>query len=326
MSQKLCFTGDVNRMASSIDSHMTESTADSESESFSLTDDEIINSILDILARTAPEIRNGLPGRRVKTNEENPSGESPMEADVFADELLRNRLGSLDGIGEYASEERSSADDTGSGLSVCIDPLDGSSNLKSNAAMGTIAAVYDAPLPARGSDLVAAAYVLYGATTTMIAAVEGNVADYVIYQDGSYEPIEQEVRVPSEPTVYGFGGRVPNWPRDFNSFVSDIESDTSMKLRYGGAMVGDVNQVLTYGGIFGYPALTNAPSGKLRVQFEGYPIGYIIECAGGASSDGSQSLLAVESNDIHDRTPVYVGTPSLVERLEDALAGKADSE
>ena len=116
MSQKLCFTGDVNRMASSIDSHMTESTADSESESFSLTDDEIINSILDILARTAPEIRNGLPGRRVKTNEENPSGESPMEADVFADELLRNRLGSLDGIGEYASEERSSADDTGSGL------------------------------------------------------------------------------------------------------------------------------------------------------------------------------------------------------------------
>ncbi len=307
---------------------MNESTSNSESgsasesntESVSLTDDETVSSILDILARAAPEIRGGLPGRRVKTDEENPSGESPMEADVFADKLLRNRLGSLDGVGEYASEERPSVDDTGSGLSVCVDPLDGSSNLKPNAAMGTIVAVYDAPLPAHGSDLVAAAYILYGATTTMVAAVEGDVTDYVIHQDGSYEPIEQELRIPTEPTVYGFGGRVPNWPRDFESFVDEIESDPSLKLRYGGAMIGDVNQVLTYGGIFGYPALTNAPSGKLRVQFEGYPVGYIIECAGGASSDGSQSLLAVESGGLHDRTPVYVGTPSLVDRLESALA------
>lgn len=311
---------------------MNESPPDSESnpssrgQSLSLTDNETITSILDILARTAPEIRSGLPGRRVKTDEENPSGESPMEADMFADELLRNRLGSLDGVGEYASEERASADDTGSGFSVCVDPLDGSSNLKPNAAMGTIAAVYDAPLPAHGSDLVAAAYVLYGATTTMIAAVGGSVTDYVIHQDGSYEPIEQEVDVPTEPTVYGFGGRVPNWPADFESFVDEIESDPSMKLRYGGAMIGDVNQVLTYGGIFGYPALTNAPSGKLRIQFEGYPVGYIIECAGGASSDGSQSLLAVESNGIHDRTPVYVGTPSLIEQLETALTGEANAD
>jgi len=122
--------------------------------------------------------------------------------------------------------------------------------------------------------------------------------------------------------VYGFGGRVPYWVEEFKTYVENIESDPGMKLRYGGAMIGDVNQVLTYGGIFGYPTLTNAPESKLRVQFEGYPVGYIIETAGGASSDGQQSLLDVEKDDLHARTPVYVGNEGLIEDLEAALADR----
>ncbi|WP_435182500.1 class 1 fructose-bisphosphatase [Halobellus sp. EA9] len=280
---------------------------------------EAVEAVLDTVARSAPDIRRGLPGRRAAIEAENPSGESQKAADVYADELLCDRLGDVDGVGVYASEERPDPVEVGSGLSVCVDPLDGSSNLEPNAAMGTIVAVYDGALPATGDDLIAAAYVLFGATTTMMVAREGEVTEYVVHPDGEYEVAQADVTIPEEPSVYGFGGRVPHWVDDFESFAREVESDPSMKLRYGGAMIGDVNQVLTYGGIFAYPTLSNAPEGKLRVQFEGYPVGYIVETAGGASSDGAQSLLDVEKDDLHARTPVYVGSEDLVDDLEAAL-------
>jgi fructose-1,6-bisphosphatase I len=134
--------------------------------------------------------------------------------------------------------------------------------------MGTIVGVYDAPLPARGRDLIAAGYVLYGPITTMAFAHAGSVTEYLI-ENGSATPLREPVTLPDDPTVYGFGGRVPDWPTKFAAYAEEIESE--LKLRYGGAMIGDVNQVLTYGGVFAYPALESAPSGKLRLQFEGKP-------------------------------------------------------
>ena len=141
------------------------------------TDDRAVEDLLDVLAETAPVIRDGLPGRRTRAGEENPSGEAAMEADVWADSFLSERVALVDGIGAYASEEREGIQDTGEGYSVACDPLDGSSNLRSNNAMGTIVGVYDAPLPASGRDLVAAAYVLYGPITTTMAAVDGTVTE-----------------------------------------------------------------------------------------------------------------------------------------------------
>ncbi|MDG5778488.1 fructose-1,6-bisphosphatase [Haloarculaceae archaeon H-GB1-1] len=285
---------------------------------------EVVDRVLDVVAETAPEVREGLVGRREYETSENPSGEQMLAADRYADQLLEERLLAIDGVASYASEERadvvhaegSSAD----AYHVAVDPLDGSSNLKSNNAMGTIVGVYDEPLPARGEHLVAGAYVLYGPITTMTAAVHEEVTEYVI-DDGERRVDREGVTVPDDPTVYGFGGRVPDWTDDVERFVrEEIESDDSIKLRYGGAMIADVNQVVTYGGVFSYPELQSAPEGKLRVQFEGNPIGYIIESAGGKSSNGEQSLLSVEPTELHQRTPVYVGTTSLIERLEAALA------
>jgi fructose-1,6-bisphosphatase I len=278
----------------------------------------MVERILETVAESAVDIRRGLPGRRVYDAEENPSGEQQLEADVFADELLEERLLALDAVASYASEERedvSMADDEGYHLAV--DPLDGSSNLKSNNAMGTILAVYDAALPARGDQLVASAFVLYGPITTMTVAHEGTVTEYVVESGGTLTPVVEDVTLPDDPVVYGFGGRVPDWHADFEAYVREIEQE--LKLRYGGAMIADVNQVLEYGGVFAYPSLQSAPNGKLRLQFEGNPIGHIVETAGGASSDGEQSLLAVEPTDLHQRVPLHVGNESLVERLEDAL-------
>ncbi|KTG07501.1 class 1 fructose-bisphosphatase [Haloferax profundi] len=283
-------------------------------------DTKTIDRVVDVIATTAPEIRTGLPGRRVKSEAQNPSGETQMAADVFADDLLCERIGALEGVGEYGSEERPETIDVGNGpLSVALDPLDGSSNLKPNNTMGTIFAVYDGPLPAHGRDIVAAGYVLYGPVMTMIVARDGVVDEYVIYDDATYELVREDISLPENGSVYGFGGRVPDWTEDFEAFARDVEQDDSRKLRYGGSMIGDVNQILTYGGIFSYPALQSAPEGKLRVQFEGYPIGYVLETAGGASSDGTKSLLDVDKPDLHARTPLHIGNADLVEKLESAL-------
>ena len=276
--------------------------------------DDTVEAVLDVVASAAPEIRAGLPGRRTAAGEENPSGEAVMEADVWADELLAGRIADIDGVGTYASEERHDTVDAGSGLSVACDPLDGSSNLQSNNSMGTIVGIYDAPLPAGGRDLVAAAYVLYGPITTMMAAVGGTVTETVIEDDGSRRVVDEDVALPDDPTVYGFGGRVPDWTDAFTGYAREIEEE--LKLRYGGAMIGDVNQVMTYGGVFAYPELESSPEGKLRLQFEGNPIAYVVESADGRSSDGERSLLDVEPTDLHQRTPVYVGNGSLIERRE----------
>jgi len=277
---------------------------------------DTVAAIRAAVAGAAPEIRAGLPGRREKADAENPSGERRLAADEYADELLEARLGGVDGVGAYASEEREGVVDTGEGYSVAVDPLDGSSNLEPNNVMGTIVGVYDAPLPASGRELVAAGYVLYGPITTMAFARDGSVTEYLI-EDGETAVLNEDVRLPDDPTVYGFGGRVPDWPDDFAAYVDEIESE--LKLRYGGAMIGDVNQVLTYGGVFAYPALRSAPEGKLRLQFECNPVGYVVECAGGRSSDGSGSVLDIEPDGLHERTPVYLGNADLIDRLDAAL-------
>jgi fructose-1,6-bisphosphatase I len=274
--------------------------------------DATVEAVLDVVASTAPEIRAGLPGRRTETDVENPSGEQVMAADAWADELLADRIAAIDGVGAYASEEREDVRDAGSGYAVACDPLDGSSNLKSNNAMGTIVGVYDAPLPASGADLLAAAYVLYGPITTMTVAIDGVATDAVIGADGERRVVEDPITLPSDPVVYGFGGRVPDWTPGFTAYARSIEEE--LKLRYSGAMIADVNQVLTYGGVFAYPELESAPAGKLRLQFEGIPIGYIIEAAGGRATDGDRALLEIDPTELHQRTPVYVGNESLVDR------------
>ncbi|ELY43879.1 class 1 fructose-bisphosphatase [Natronorubrum sulfidifaciens] len=285
-----------------------------------MTVSDPVEDIVATISRSATEIRQGLVGRRGKADEENPSGETQAEADVWADDLLAERLSSIDGVAQYASEERAEIIDCDDdGFSVAVDPLDGSSNLKSNNTMGTVFGIYDEPLPAPGAALVAAGYVLYGPITTMVYARDGTATKYEL-TGGERTIVEQDITLPDDPITYGFGGRVPDWPDDFEAYVREIESNPKHKLRYGGAMIGDVNQVLTYGGIFAYPALEDSPNGKLRLQFEGNPIAYVIEAAGGRSSNGEHSILEVEATDLHQRVPLHVGNTSLIDRLEAALA------
>nr|WP_302180975.1 hypothetical protein [Haloarcula salina] len=124
--------------------------------------------------------------------------------------------------------------------------------------------------------------------------------------------------LPDEPTVVGLAGKTGERSDAVNAAAERFERD--LKLRYGGATVADLAQVLEYGGLFGYPATTTYPGGKLRIHFEAAPLAYLVEAAGGASSDGEQSLLDVDPEGIHDRTPTFLGNEELVDELEAALA------
>ncbi|QSG07471.1 class 1 fructose-bisphosphatase [Halapricum desulfuricans] len=278
------------------------------------TIDTIVREVRD----TAHYMSDNVANYADDTTRTNPSGEEQIGADIWSDSLFFDALCPLQGVGGYASEERKDVTDCGEGYTIAIDPLDGSSNLASNNSVGTIVGVYDAELPAPGRDLVAAMMVLYGPYTTMtVAREDSDVVQQYLLRDGHSERWGQ-FRVPEETTVVGLAGIPNNRSDTFNQFANELEGE--MKLRYGGATVADLAQVLEYGGLFGYPKTEQYPDGKLRVHFEAAPLAYLVEAAGGASTDGDKSILDVEPDSIHARTPILLGNNPLVSRAEAALS------
>jgi fructose-1,6-bisphosphatase I len=279
--------------------------------------DTTVAQVIDTIAETTPDVRHAIRTERGHSETVNPTGDEQLAADIRADELFEERLLAIDGVASYASEEREDVTTAAGRVHVAMDPLDGSSNLEPNSGMGTIFGVYSERPPTSGRNLVAAGFVIYGPVTSMLVARDGRVREYLL-EDGARRLVDNDVTVPEEPTVFGFGGGVDSWTDGFEPVAESIREE--LKLRYGGAMVADINQVLTYGGIFAYPALQSRPEGKLRLQFEGHPMAYIVESAGGASSDGKRSLLEKTPERLHERTPLYLGDDGLVERVEDSVA------
>lgn len=281
-----------------------------------MSKERVVDEVVDKVAEAAPHISSGLKKRREYVGEENPSGERQMEADVWANELLQELITSIGGVGEFASEENEKIINCGEGLSVAIDPLDGSSNIPTNNLIGTIVGIYDEELPCKGENLVAAFYIVYGPLTTLMLAKDGEVNEFVVEEvEGDQVELHLasgDIEIP-EAYVYGFGGN-KYWTEEFREFEQEMSRE--YKLRYGGAFVGDINQTIHHGGLFGYPHRTDAPEGKYRLIFECNPVAYIVEAAGGASTDTRKSILEVEASDIHQRSPFFAGDGDLVDRVE----------
>jgi len=279
-----------------------------------------LNEIEREIKDTAHYVSSNLPNYAHRSSEENPSGEQQVGGDVWADDLFFDALSPIDCVGAYASEEREAIADVGDddGYTIAIDPLDGSSNLASNNSVGTIVGVYDSDLPASGRELVASMMVLYGPYTTLTVAREDRdiVQEYLL-RDGHSERWGT-FKLPDDPMVLGMAGKIDQRSEKMNDFARELSRE--LKPRYGGATVADLAQVLEYGGLFGYPATDKYPDGKLRVHFESAPLAYLVEAAGGSSSDGPQSLLDVDPDEVHARTPTFLGNQSLIHRLEEALA------
>jgi fructose-1,6-bisphosphatase I len=281
--------------------------------------DRDLSLVLSRFAGLTTRIRRELPIRRDPAATRNVYGEQQLELDVWMNDLFVESLRKSKLVGQVASEEMREVKDLGRGrFSVVLDPLDGSSNVKSNNIFGTIFGIFDGRrLPARGSDLFAAGYLIYGPATTFVYATRAGVHEFVqrsAARSDEFWLIEEGIRLPSKGKLYGVGGHRDRWIPEVKAFIGDLEREL-MNLRYGGSFVGDFNQILHYGGFFAYPAQVDKPAGKYRLHFESNPIAFIAEAAGGAGTTGRERILDVAPTGIDQTVPTYVGNQDLVDRF-----------
>jgi fructose-1,6-bisphosphatase I len=289
------------------------------------TEDRSLSKLVDLLAELSLRIVREIPRTLGMTEGMNVYGEQQTELDVWSNGLLTKRLLRSGLVRQVASEEMETVLSANHGeYTVALDPLDGSSNIKSNNLVGTIIGIYhDKSLPAIGRDLLSALYFLYGPYVEAVVGVKSGV--YLAAPAGRGTGASKFIssgephRLPQKGSVYGIGGSRDKWTPKVREFADRLEMK-KLKFRYGGSFVGDYNQVLSSGGFFSYPDLTDAPDGKYRLQFESNPIGYITERAGGKASTGNGNILDVEPRSISQRVPTFLGNKELVVEFEASSA------
>ena len=253
-------------------------------------------------------------------------GEEQLALDVLADEIIKDRLDHTGRVAKIISEERSDIiifERQGKlrQYSVCYDPLDGSSLVDVNLAVGTIVSIYagDNPLQA-GRNQMGAMYVLYGPRTTLVYSVGKGVYEFTLNSLGEYTLTRENITMKDHGNIYSPGGLRRKYLPSQRKFVHYLE-ENGYKLRYSGGFVPDINQILLKGtGIFMYPALDGGPDGKLRLPFELNPMAFLIENAGGAASTGRVPILDVTPDHLDQRCPIYIGCRQEVSMAEKFLA------
>jgi len=294
------------------------------------SEDSSLSKLVSLLADLSTLVQQRIPKELVYSGGVNVYGEKQLEIDVWSNELFTKKLLRSGLVRRVASEEMEDVAESKSGeYSVVLDPLDGSSNLKSNNLLGTIVGVYhDKSLPAKGRDLLAAMYFLYGPFLQLVLALKDGVRLSAAAGKGvgsrRFVSDGQIHKLPRPPTVYGIGGLRDKWTPAVRQFVEGLEK-RKLSLRYGGSFVGDYNQVLARGGFFAYPELIDAPQGKYRLQFESNPVGFITEKAGGRASMGTGNILDVEPTSIVQRVPTYLGDPDLVQDFQTLYRSKGQA-
>ncbi|RNC66651.1 MAG: class 1 fructose-bisphosphatase [Desulfuromonadales bacterium] len=239
-------------------------------------------------------------------------GEEQLALDVLSDRIIRKRLIHSGVVCNIASEEMDEifqAQAQADGLySVAYDPLDGSSLVDVNLAVGTIVSIYEGSnLLQTGRNQVAALYILYGPRVSMVYSVGKGVHEFTMNHLMEFTLSRENITMKPEGDIYSPGGLRKKYLEGTENFVRHLEAKGA-KLRYSGGFVPDINQILLKGkGIFMYPALNGSPNGKLRLLFELNAMAYLVEHAGGAATDGTQPILDLEPQSLDHRAPVYIG-------------------
>jgi fructose-1,6-bisphosphatase I len=278
----------------------------------------------------------------------NVQGEQQQKLDVLANELLTQRLGELSCVAAVVSEEDEAPvvfDRYGAKYVVIFDPLDGSSNIDVNVNVGTIfsvVAVKDeivASVLEPGTELVAAGYVVYGPSTVMVIAlgaqipgakqaadgpVARGVAAFMLDDAGEFVLTAQAMKMPEQGPYYSANeANVASWPAVYQQYVAKLVKDglegKAYGARYIGSLVADFHRTLLKGGVFLYPPTEKTPKGKLRLLYEARPLAMIAEQAGGAAVNGAHRILDLHAEDIHERTPLVIGSTAEVKALQAAV-------
>jgi len=248
-------------------------------------------------------------------------GEEQMALDKWADDVLINELKRIRALRWVASEEQKEVieiDNPKNNFGAVIDPLDGSSLIDVNLAVGTIIGVYPGFVLEPGSTMLAAMYILYGPLTTLTFTAGNGVHDFVMDENGVFVLKEMNIRIP-DGKIYAPGALRKDYLPGHARFIERLEN-SGYKLRFSGSFVADMHQILHKGGLFTYPAFKGKEKGKLRLLFEANPVGRIISEAGGAISNGKQDILSIKPAAIDERTPIYAGGKKEIEMIEKLMA------
>jgi fructose-1,6-bisphosphatase I len=206
--------------------------------------------------------------------------------------------------------------------SVAYDPLDGSSLVDVNLAVGTIVSIYKGcDLLQEGRNQVAAMYILYGPRVSMVYSVGKGVYEFTMNHLMEFTLTREQIRMQPSGNIYSPGGQRNKYSEGVEQYVRYLEGKGA-KLRYSGGFVPDINQVLMKGkGLFMYPALNGSPNGKLRVLFELNAMAFLVENAGGAATDGKRRILDIKPESLDQRAPIFIGCADDVSKAMEFING-----
>ena len=291
----------------------------------------VLNRISLAARMIASEImRAGFVGKLGLTGATNVQDEQVRELDVIRNDIVNqvmDRAPMIAGIGSEEAEDVYSMSGSEDGKYVLtIDPLDGSGNVDVDGAMGTIFGIYRRP-PGRigqaadisdflqpGRDLVAAGYVLYGPSTMFVYTVGGGVNGFALDRSiGTFFLTHPDIRIPDGRGSYSVNeANEAQWDEGIREMVAAFRRQETRcgprQARYSGALVADLHRTLLKGGVFMYPPTTSKPAGKLRLLYENAPLALVVEHAGGAATDGKARILDITPSELHQRTPLYIGS------------------
>ena len=287
--------------------------------------------------------RAGLADILGSAGEMNVQGEEQQQLDVYADRTIFRLCDHTGRVCAMASEEHEDIleipPEFQKGRYVLVyDPLDGSSNIDVNVSIGTIFGIYrcvdwanrgrveDCLQP--GRKLLAAGYVLYGASTMLVYSTGQGVHGFTLDPHiGEFLLSHPDMRFP-EPNYYSANhGYFQRWSKGVQEYTGwlqgnekeDKDAPQGLSERYIGSLVADFHRNLLKGGVFMYPGETDKPNGKIRLLYEAAPLAYLAHHAGGYASNGRSGILDMVPQDLHQRTPFFIGNTRLVQKAEDFI-------
>jgi fructose-1,6-bisphosphatase I len=289
--------------------------------------------------------RAGLVDILGSTEMRNIQGEVVQKLDEFADGTIYRAMDHGGHLCCMASEENEHilpipAEYPKGKYVLCFDPLDGSSNIDANVTIGTIFSVLrrvtdegtDGTLKdilQPGYKQVAAGYAIYGSSTMLVYTAGRGVYGFTYDPSvGEFLLSHDNIKIPDHRGIYSVNeGNYSKWTQGMQKYIDWVKQENgengkkAYSLRYIGSMVADVHRTLLYGGVFLYPADIKSKKGKLRLLYEANPMSFVIEQAGGKATDGmGNRLLGIVPTELHQRTPLVVGSPKNVDEVEKFLA------
>lgn len=292
--------------------------------------------------------RAGLADILGLTGLENIHGEEVKKLDEYANDAIIKSMDHGGHLCVMASEENEDIipipDQYPKGKYVLMfDPLDGSSNIDANVSVGTIFSIYRRKTTAgngtiedclrKGVEQVAAGYIVYGSSTMLVyTAGHGSHGFTLDPGIGEFLLSHENIQIPSRGKVYSINeGNANTWDEGTRKYINDLKKGTPetgqkpYSLRYIGSLVADFHRNLLYGGIFLYPADyidPNKPKSKLRLLYEAAPLAFIVEQAGGKASTGDTAIMEIKAEQLHQKTPLIIGSKEDVEKYEGYFKNK----